>query len=61
MGDTELSGGSLGGQSSENKNQSTDNSGTLKQPTPEDIIKYDLQIQNYAAEEDYEPFDDNDY
>lgn len=61
MGDTELSGGSLSGQSSENKNQSTDNSGTLKQPTPEDIIKYDLQIQNYAAEEDYEPFDDNDY
>ena len=34
---------------------------TLKQPSAADLIKYDLQIQNYAAEEDYEPYDDNDY
>ena len=56
--------GGLGGggaETSENKTQSSGSSGTLKQPSPEDIIKYDLQIQNYASEEDYEPYDDNDY
>lgn len=33
----------------------------LKKPSAADIVKYDLEIQNYAAEEDIESFDDSDY
>jgi intein/homing endonuclease len=51
-----------GGEASANQTQSSGGEqGSLKQPSPQDIIKYDLQIQNYASEEDYEPYDDNDY
>jgi hypothetical protein len=33
----------------------------LREPTEEDLIKYDLEIQNYASEEDYESGDDSEY
>lgn len=32
----------------------------LRTPTEEDLIKYDIEIQNYASEEDYEPIDYSD-
>jgi hypothetical protein len=37
----------------ENNNQGT----PLRKPTEKDLIKYDIEIQNYASEEDYEPVD----
>jgi hypothetical protein len=33
----------------------------LRKPSRAEIEKYDLEINNYASEEDYEPYDDNDY
>ena len=32
----------------------------LRTPTEKDLIKYDIEIQNYASEEDYEPIDYSD-
>jgi len=54
-------GGEEGATNLNSSQGSTGETGNLKQPSAEDIIKYDLQIQNYASEEDYEPFDDNNY
>jgi hypothetical protein len=39
----------------------TPNSVPLRKPSRAEIEKYDLEINNYASEEDYEPYDDNDY
>lgn len=53
-------GGEQAGQQSaagqENNSQGT----PLRTPTEKDLIKYDIEIQNYASEEDYEPIDYSD-
>jgi hypothetical protein len=52
------------GQENSNLDQNLDaqqqNAVPLREPTEEDLIKYDIEIQNYASEEDIEPIDYSD-
>lgn len=41
--------------------QSSETEIPLRKPSQEDIEKYNIEIQNYAAEEDIEPVDEEDY
>ena len=52
------------GQENSNLDQNLDaqqqNAVPLREPTEEDLMKYDIEIQNYASEEDIEPIDYSD-
>ena len=59
-------GGELGGEQPPENAKSEPSAGsqsttTLQQPTEEDLVKYDIEIQNYASEEDMEPPDYSEY